>query len=46
MTAAKTKLTVAQKRYYVQLPNHCPYCGSTNIEARGDRDVDQSDKAL
>jgi transcriptional regulator NrdR family protein len=40
MTATKTKLTTTQIKDYLASPVHCPYCNSTNIEARGDRDVD------
>jgi transposase-like protein len=27
------KLTAKQKNKYVACPNHCPYCGSNDIEA-------------
>jgi transposase-like protein len=33
-------LSKEAKKKYIKASCHCPYCGSENIEARGDKDVD------
>ena len=30
---AKMELTAEQEREYLKSPNHCPYCGSENIDS-------------